>query len=222
MKRVRLLLGNEIKLLRTAVPIHVVAMLQPTIMYLLMSAILVYPTFDMYVDRPTTVEGHALVAGCDEFLHVLNIADGKSQRQVSMMSVSGASAAIAGDEVFVGTYDGQARCINWKTGATKWVFETAERKFPFMSSAAVTSQAVILGGRDKRLWALNPADGKPLWQFAAKGQPLAQWLWSPENAAPQRGHVRPLRRCAFAIRKRSPAGGGRASADPPPGKRAGR
>lgn len=66
MKRFRLLLVNEIKLFRTAVPIHVVAMLQPTIMYLLMSAILVYPTFDMYVDRPKTVEGHALVAAMRE------------------------------------------------------------------------------------------------------------------------------------------------------------
>jgi hypothetical protein len=66
MKRFRLLLTNEVKLFRTAIPIHVVALLQPTIMYLLMSAILVYPTFDMYVDRPTTVEDHALVAAMRE------------------------------------------------------------------------------------------------------------------------------------------------------------
>jgi hypothetical protein len=66
MKRFRLLLANEVKLFRTAIPIHVVAMLQPTIMYLLMSSILVYPTFDMYVDQPTTAEGRALVAAMRE------------------------------------------------------------------------------------------------------------------------------------------------------------
>jgi hypothetical protein len=66
MRRFRLLLVNEIKLFRTAIPIHVVAMLQPTIMYVLMSAILVQPTFDMYVNRPTTGEGRDLVAAMRE------------------------------------------------------------------------------------------------------------------------------------------------------------
>jgi hypothetical protein len=66
MVRFRLLLSNEFKLFRTAIPIHVVAMLQPTVMYLLMSVILVHPTFDMYVDRPTTDEGWALVAAMEE------------------------------------------------------------------------------------------------------------------------------------------------------------
>ncbi len=116
------------------------------------------------------VDGLVLAAGCDEFLHVLRIADGKPERQVSMESVSGVSAAIAGDEVFIGTYGNQVRCINWKTGATKWVFEPEDRKFPFLSSAAVTSRAIILGGRDKRLWALDRKTGEVLWRYAAKGR----------------------------------------------------
>jgi ABC-type multidrug transport system permease subunit len=61
MTRFQLLLANEFKLFRTAIPIHVVAILQPTILYLVMSAILVHPTFDMVVDQPATPEGHALV-----------------------------------------------------------------------------------------------------------------------------------------------------------------
>jgi hypothetical protein len=66
MKRFGLLLANEVKLFRTAIPIHVVALLQPTIMYVLMSVILVHPTFDMYVDRPTTAGGQALVEAMQE------------------------------------------------------------------------------------------------------------------------------------------------------------
>jgi len=66
MRRFRLLLLNEFKLFRTGIPIHVVAILQPTIMYLLMTAILVHPTFDVDVDRPTTDAGHALVAAMGE------------------------------------------------------------------------------------------------------------------------------------------------------------
>jgi hypothetical protein len=66
MARFRLLLRNELKLFRTAVPIHLVAILQPTVMYLLMSAILVHPTFEMRVVRPATEEGWALVAAMEE------------------------------------------------------------------------------------------------------------------------------------------------------------
>jgi hypothetical protein len=66
MARLRLLVLNEFRLFRTAVPIHIVAILQPTIMYLLMSVILVLPTFDMQVDRPTTPEGWALVSAMEK------------------------------------------------------------------------------------------------------------------------------------------------------------
>jgi ABC-type multidrug transport system permease subunit len=66
MNRFRLLLANEFKLFRTAIPIHLIAILQPTLMYLLMSAILVHPTFDMNVARPLSDEGRALVAAMEE------------------------------------------------------------------------------------------------------------------------------------------------------------
>ena len=66
MTRFRLLLVNEFKFFRTAIPIHMVALLQPTILYLLMSAILVHPTFDMYVDRPESEAGWALVAAMEK------------------------------------------------------------------------------------------------------------------------------------------------------------
>ena len=66
MKRLLLSLKNEIKLFRTSIPVHLVAMLQPTLMYLLMSVILVHPTFDMYVTRPSTQDGKSLVAAMQE------------------------------------------------------------------------------------------------------------------------------------------------------------
>lgn len=66
MSRFRLLLVTEFKLFRTAIPIHMVALLQPTILYLLMSTILVHPTFDMYLDRPDSEAGRALVAAMEK------------------------------------------------------------------------------------------------------------------------------------------------------------
>jgi ABC-type multidrug transport system permease subunit len=66
MNRFRLLLVNEFKLFRMAIPIHLIAILQPTLMYLLMSDILVHPTFDMNVVRPVSAEGYSLVAAMEE------------------------------------------------------------------------------------------------------------------------------------------------------------
>lgn len=66
MARFRVLLRNEIKLFRTAIPIHLVVILQPTVMYLLMAVILVHPTFDMNVARPDTDVGWALVGAMEE------------------------------------------------------------------------------------------------------------------------------------------------------------
>ena len=66
MKRFLFLLTNELKLFRTSIPIHLVAVLQPTVMFLLMSVILVTPTFDVYMTQPTTSEGQALASAMDE------------------------------------------------------------------------------------------------------------------------------------------------------------
>jgi hypothetical protein len=66
MARFRLLVLNEFKLFRTSIPIHIVAIFQPTIMYLLMTVILVHPTFDMEVNRPTTPEGWTLVSAMEQ------------------------------------------------------------------------------------------------------------------------------------------------------------
>ena len=66
MRRFLLLLRNEFKLTRSAIPMHLVALLQPTVMYLLMSTILVRPTFDLYVTRPERADGQTLVAAMQQ------------------------------------------------------------------------------------------------------------------------------------------------------------
>ncbi len=62
MARFWLLLRNEVKLARTALPIHLIAILQPAIMYLLFSLVMVRPTLDMHVVQPTSPAGRALLA----------------------------------------------------------------------------------------------------------------------------------------------------------------
>jgi hypothetical protein len=66
MKRFRLLLFNEFKLFRTTIPIHIIGFFQPALMFSLMALILVKPTFDMHVVRPTTPLGEELVRAMQE------------------------------------------------------------------------------------------------------------------------------------------------------------
>lgn len=119
---------------------------------------------------PSIAEGKVMVAGCDEHLSVVNIADGKLVRKVPLESVSVSSPAIVGDLAFLGTYGAQVRCLNWKSGETLWVFEDPELEFPIYSSAAAGEKAVFIGGRDKRLRALDIETGEQLWEFAAKAR----------------------------------------------------
>lgn len=65
MRRFFLLLSNEFKMFRTALMVHMIAILQPTLMYILMAVIMVVPTFDMYVVQPDTELGQDLLAAME-------------------------------------------------------------------------------------------------------------------------------------------------------------
>ncbi|MFQ5807790.1 MAG: PQQ-binding-like beta-propeller repeat protein, partial [Phycisphaerae bacterium] len=128
-----------------------------------------YETEERVHATPAIVGSHVLVGGCDAHLHVVNIGDGTPVRKIALDSVTGCSAAVLGARVFLGTYGQQVLGIDWQIGRVVWRFEDPERSFPFLSSAAATGQLVIVGGRDKRLHALDPDTGKQRWQFVTKG-----------------------------------------------------
>ena len=66
MRRYLLLLLNEFKSSRTALVVILIAVFQPTLMYILMSAIMVVPTFDMRVVQPKTELGRDLLTAMEE------------------------------------------------------------------------------------------------------------------------------------------------------------
>lgn len=72
MRRLRLLVLNELKMVRTALPIHIIALLQPALMYSIMASVLVHPTFDINIIRPTNEVGRQLV----EAMHEVGSPDG--------------------------------------------------------------------------------------------------------------------------------------------------
>jgi len=109
------------------------------------------------------------VAGCDSLLHVVEVATGKPLGTVDLGGQAAATAAVEGDTAYVGTMANQVLAVNWKTLKRGWEFEAKRRQQPFYSSAAVTTDLVVIGGRDKRVYALDRATGKEKWSFVTEG-----------------------------------------------------
>jgi len=114
---------------------------------------------------PSIADGLAFIAGCDELFRAIRISDGKEMFNVSSGAYTGASPALRDGLAFYGTFNNEVLGVNLAERKIVWSYEHPQRKFPFYSSAAVTSTRVVLGGRDKLVHGLTPA-GKGVWTFA--------------------------------------------------------
>ena len=118
---------------------------------------------------PTVVDNRAFVAGCDSKLHVIDLTKGEKIASVEIDAPTGTSPAVQGDFVFFGTEGNTFFCINWRDARVLWTYQNA-RAQAYRSSAAVTGKAVVVGGRNKLVHALDPQDGRELWTFATKAR----------------------------------------------------
>jgi outer membrane protein assembly factor BamB len=108
------------------------------------------------------------VGGCDSKLHIIDVDNGKEVAAVDLGGQTGATAAVAGDQVFIGTMQpGNVQAVNWKKAEVQWVFEPT-RSGEFYSSPAVTDKLVILGNRDRHVYALDRTKGELVWEFPTR------------------------------------------------------
>jgi outer membrane protein assembly factor BamB len=119
---------------------------------------------------PAIAQNRTFVAGCDSTLHVLDATEGKELASVDLGSQIGATAAVAGDNLYVGTMSSTVLGVDWKQARVAWTFEPEKTKQAFYSSPAVTDKLVVIGCRDKHVRALDRATGKEVWDFIAAGQ----------------------------------------------------
>lgn len=118
---------------------------------------------------PSISGGLAFIAGCDEMFRAIRIADGKEVFGVSSDAYTGASPALRGTAAFYGTFENEVLMVDLNGKKVGWRYQDPDRKFPFYSSAAVTEDSVVLGGRDKLVRSLSFA-GKSLWTFATRAR----------------------------------------------------
>ena len=116
---------------------------------------------------PALYEDRVAVAGCDGYLRLLGRADGTQHQQFALGGYVASSAAIHAGRAYLGTFGNEVLGVDLGAGKIGWRYAHAVRKFPFYSSPAVADQALVIGGRDKLLHALDPQTGQLLWTVAA-------------------------------------------------------
>lgn len=114
-------------------------------------------------------KGRTFMAGCDSNLHVIDLASGKQLAAVELGGQAGATAAAHGEHLYVGNMANQVQSVDLTKKDLAWTFEP-QRSQPFYSSAAVTDTLVIVGCRDRHVYALDRAKGTQAWSFATKGR----------------------------------------------------
>jgi len=120
---------------------------------------------------PAIAHNRTFVAGCDSTLHVLDATEGKELASVELGGQIGATAAVAGDRLYVGTMSPSTVLgVDWKQAKVAWTFEPEKTRQAFYSSPAVTENLVVIGCRDRHVRALDRATGKEIWDFVAAGQ----------------------------------------------------
>lgn len=129
-----------------------------------------YQTQGPLHSTPVIIEDRTFVAGCDAQLRSVDLASGKEIGALEMGDYSAASPAISGDRLIIGTFASEVLCVDWKKQKVAWRYENDSKKFPYYSSAAVTAEVAVVGGRDKAVHAIGVEDGKRRWTFQTKAR----------------------------------------------------
>ncbi|MEC8989432.1 MAG: PQQ-binding-like beta-propeller repeat protein, partial [Verrucomicrobiota bacterium] len=127
-----------------------------------------YETANYINGSPAVSSGRTAFGGCDAVLHVIQLAEGKKEKQIDAEAYIVGSAAVVDDMAYIGHYENEFLCIDIKAGKIAWKYK--DRAFAYISSPAVTADRVVVGCRDKRLHCLDRNSGKRLWAFRTRGK----------------------------------------------------
>ncbi len=129
-----------------------------------------YQSPDQIRCSPAIADGVTFIAGCDGRLHVVDCETGEETASVELGDPTGSTPAVAGSSAYVGTEGNRFFAVDWKSGSVTWTFENRRRPAAFRSSAALTDQLVLVGSRDKVVYAIGRATGEERWSFPTRGR----------------------------------------------------
>ncbi len=120
---------------------------------------------------PCVIGNLTFTTGCDKpILRVFNLETGEEAGEVPLDALLLASAAAKDDKLYFGSDGGIAFALDWQKKSLDWEFSVPNRKQQMQSSPAITETAIILGSRDKTLYALDRKTGELKWSFQTRGR----------------------------------------------------
>lgn len=126
---------------------------------------------DDQIQSSITLAGdRVFLAGCDSLLHVISAVDGKELGKLDIESPTIATPAAMGDDVFFGTEKADFFAVDCKKIETRWKRPDPKGGSSIRSSAAVTDGHVVFGGRNRKLYSLNPVNGEENWALTLKNK----------------------------------------------------
>jgi len=126
-----------------------------------------YETDDQIQCFPSILGRHCFVAGCDSYLHVINLDTGKRVHYISLESPTGATPLVTDDFAFVGTEGNEFLAIDWKQEKVLWRFEMRQGA---RAPAAYRDGIIVFGGMDRVVYALDAKTGEERWKFTTRGR----------------------------------------------------
>ena len=119
---------------------------------------------------PAVANGKTFVAGCDSSIHIIDIAKGEELNAVNLTGQAAATAAVVGDQLYVGNMANDIQAVDLKNPKVVWTFTPPKLPQAFFGSAAASDQLVVAGCRNKRIYCLDRMTGKDKWTFLTEGR----------------------------------------------------
>jgi outer membrane protein assembly factor BamB len=126
-----------------------------------------YQTKNWINGAPAVCGDKIVFGGCDAVVHVVSADDGTPLAAIDAGSYIAASAALAGNEAYVGNYSGKLLRVDTRAGKIVWSYGDGESSF--FSSPAVAADRVVVGCQDRAVHCVSRKDGTKLWTFATGG-----------------------------------------------------
>jgi len=112
------------------------------------------------------VSGLVSFGGCDELLRSIDAETGEQVRSIPIGAYMANSCAVRDRIAYVAHYAGEIVAFDLAKGERIW--SNQNEGVEFVASPAVDADLVIIGGRDKKVRALNRATGALVWEFLAR------------------------------------------------------
>ncbi len=118
-----------------------------------------------------TLEGkHTFICGCDGQLHVIDVVTGTPLETIEIGNPTLSTPAVYGADVYFGTEGAKLFGVDWQKKKILWTYQNPRRKISYRSSPAVTTDAVVIGGRNQLVEKIDRRTGTSRWSFRTKGR----------------------------------------------------